>query len=431
MKAIKTIFKICYILLLFITISFPIIFIIFGLEDNPNVLREKQITVQDMERVERLVRANDPRKLKIGEIKSVTLSEREINLFFDYAFAQSEMTRNIAAKAKLKSNLSVTYFTVALPENRFGNYINVTAFLSQVSNDIKIKKLKVGKLSFPGWFFKPLFWVVNKFLQGSEEYRIVKNGSQAIKKVHFEKKSLTIVYQWRPEILDQIQARGRDLLIPAGEKERWLAYNDKLYTISNSLKGRKILTIKFLQPLFQLAHERTLRGNDAVAENKILILTFAMFGTGSNMDRVLKFLEIDGALRPRHVKLTLLGREDLAKHFLLSAALTLSGGGDLANVMGVYKEYGDSKGGSGFSFADLAADRAGMKFAEIAIGSDFQAKAIQQRMSRIESETDFMPSVDRLPEGIQSYGQLDLDEATVQIIEKEIDRRIKKCPIYQ
>lgn len=431
MKTLKIFIKTFFILLFLILIGFPILFLIFGIENKPLVVREEKLTMQDMERVERLVRTNDPRKLKIGEIKSVTLSERDINLFFDYSFSQAQMTQQLAAKAQLNENSVVVMVTLILPENRFGNFINLTAYVSQKSNNIQIKKLKVGELIFPGWLFKPFIWVTTKLLERSDEYRIAKNGAQSIKEVQFEKNSLTVVYQWQPEILDQIQARGRELLIPAGEKERWLAYNDKLYMISNSLKGNKISVVKFLQPLFQLARERTSKGNDAIAENKILILTLSMFGTGSDMDRLVRFLDIEGAQRPRRVKLILLGREDLAKHFLVSSALTLSGGGDIANVLGVYKEYGDSKGGTGFSFADLAADRAGMKFAEIATGSDFQARSIQVRMSRVATETDFMPRVDRLPEGIQTYEGEHLDENTVKIIEREIDRRIANCPIYQ
>lgn len=431
MKALKIFIKFIFILLLLMVVGFPILFLIFGIDDKPLVEREEQLNVRDMERVERLVRSNDPRKLKIGEIKSVTFSQRDVNLFFDYSLSRSQMAQNFAAKTQLENGSAAVFITFLLPENRFGKYVNLTVYFTQAANDVKIRKLKVGELIFPGWLFKPFIWLSTRLFERSNEYQIARNGAQAIKGVQFDKNSVTVVYQWQPQILDQIQARGRELLIPAGEKERWLAYNDKLYTISNSLKGNKIPLIKFLQPLFQLARERTLNGNDVIAENKILILTLAMFGTGSNMDRLVRFLDIDGAQRPRRVKLILLGREDLAKHFLVSSALMLSGGGDIANVLGVYKEYGDSKGGSGFSFADLAADRAGMKFAEVATGSDFQARTIQVRMSQVSAETDFMPRVDRLPEGIQTYEGAHLDESTVKIIEREIDRRIANCPIYQ
>jgi uncharacterized protein YfiM (DUF2279 family) len=58
-------------------------------------------------------------------------------------------------------------------------------------------------------------------------------------------------------------------------------------------------------------------------------------------------------------------RLDLAKHWALSAALSSSLGTDASIAMGIWKEMSDSSlGGSGFSYADLAADRAGTMVAE-------------------------------------------------------------------
>jgi hypothetical protein len=94
----------------------------------------------------------------------------------------------------------------------------------------------------------------------------------------------------------------------------------------------------------------------------------------------------------------------------------------------------DSRGGSGFSFADLAADRAGVKFAETAIASSNQAKLIQQHMGSSITESDFMPNIENLPEGIQEleFKQTyqDLDSASYRMIEAEIERRINLCRIY-
>ena len=60
---------------------------------------------------------------------------------------------------------------------------------------------------------------------------------------------------------------------------------------------------------------------------------------------------------------TLAGRNDLLRHFAVSAALEAASDGDAAFAVGEIKELLDAAGGSGFSFADLAADRAGARFA--------------------------------------------------------------------
>jgi hypothetical protein len=61
---------------------------------------------------------------------------------------------------------------------------------------------------------------------------------------------------------------------------------------------------------------------------------------------------------------TVHGRHDLAQHFVVSGALTAVRGPKAAEAAGVLKELLDSQpGGSGFSFADLAADLSGIAFA--------------------------------------------------------------------
>jgi hypothetical protein len=61
---------------------------------------------------------------------------------------------------------------------------------------------------------------------------------------------------------------------------------------------------------------------------------------------------------------TMRGRRDLAQHFVVSCALVEVVGAPLAEAAGLYKEQRDSRpGGSGFSFADLSADLAGVTLA--------------------------------------------------------------------
>lgn len=57
----------------------------------------------------------------------------------------------------------------------------------------------------------------------------------------------------------------------------------------------------------------------------------------------------------------IVGRDDLPKHWSLSAALSVTLGDDVSAAMGQWKELSDSRpNGTGFSFVDLAADRSGL-----------------------------------------------------------------------
>ena len=95
----------------------------------------------------------------------------------------------------------------------------------------------------------------------------------------------------------------------------------------------------------------------------------------------------------------------------------------------------DANGGSGFSFIDLAADKAGTHFGEIATSSPENALKIQKAMSEIKDYTDFMPDPRDLPEHMdkaefnQRYQSV--DSTAYKELSKQIDVRISSTPIYQ
>ncbi len=94
------------------------------------------------------------------------------------------------------------------------------------------------------------------------------------------------------------------------------------------------------------------------------------------------------------------GRADLAKHWILSAALTSILGSQTAENLGEWKELHDSlPSGSGFSFVDLAADRAGVRTALLALDSR-SAIATQEKLSRASDDSMLPISLLEKPEGL-------------------------------
>ena len=97
---------------------------------------------------------------------------------------------------------------------------------------------------------------------------------------------------------------------------------------------------------------------------------------------------------------TLAGREDLAKHWALSAAISATLGSQVARSMGTWKELADSsEGGSGFSFVDLAADRSGERFAMAAVKPQL-ARTVQTRLVAITQDQMLPPELLKRPEGL-------------------------------
>ncbi|MCH8134959.1 MAG: hypothetical protein IIB77_03150 [Proteobacteria bacterium] len=58
----------------------------------------------------------------------------------------------------------------------------------------------------------------------------------------------------------------------------------------------------------------------------------------------------------------------------------------------------DSRGGSGFSFTDIGADRTGVRFAELAVSNPVNARAVQDKFAYGLVEADFMAEFRDLPE---------------------------------
>jgi len=98
---------------------------------------------------------------------------------------------------------------------------------------------------------------------------------------------------------------------------------------------------------------------------------------------------------------TLRGREDLLEHFVVAAALCARLGPGGAEAMSTLKEISDSRGPSGFSFADLAADFAGIELATRLARSQLTL----EELARSFEGRHFVPSPTALPENL-SYDAL-------------------------
>jgi hypothetical protein len=114
-----------------------------------------------------------------------------------------------------------------------------------------------------------------------------------------------------------------------------------------------------------------------------------------------KAVEDDAERRHRLAVLgnpTVRKRRDLCQHFAVSAALAEMAGPELAESAGLLKEQLDMTKASGFSFADLAADFAGIAFAKL-------VKAKPETLAQLAKSfavADYVPAVDGLRDGISA-----------------------------
>ena len=107
----------------------------------------------------------------------------------------------------------------------------------------------------------------------------------------------------------------------------------------------------------------------AIAENRAALVAVSIMAVGRRAGRLAGDAgKRVGECRQKLRQPQLAGRDDLAKHWSLSAALGATLGGDVSEALGNWKELSDSlPGGSGFSLVDVAADRAGFSVGKAAI----------------------------------------------------------------
>jgi hypothetical protein len=177
-------------------------------------------------------------------------------------------------------------------------------------------------------------------------------------------------------------------------------------------------------------------GSDPLRPNRAAILALsAILGdervadvAGRSVAR--ESVETAKALRAR---ITLHGRKDWAQHFWVSAGLTVLSDADRSIAVGLTKELMDATpGGTGFSFADLAADAAGNRLAQAATRDATAARELQARFAMGLRAGDVCPELGDLPEGITRddfvarYGGL--GGAETDRLVAEIRRRLDACP---
>lgn len=128
-------------------------------------------------------------------------------------------------------------------------------------------------------------------------------------------------------------------------------------------------------PAFALALGVALDTSQFVRSNPLVALTWRRIET--NAERQAR-LEVLG--RP-----TLHGRQDLAQHFAVSMALTALLGEARAEEIGLLKELLDAgEGGSGFSFADLAANLGGITLTRRLLDRPAQLSELARRFDPVD-----------------------------------------------
>ncbi len=381
-----------FLLLILVTIVGSVVAVFLTVQDEPLLADATDISVDDVRRARAFLENSDPRNLDPGEISAFTISDTDLELIVNYGLSR---LRGGAAEIELEVNQAQALLTARLPENPLGSYLNVQVTVAQWGDALVIENLRIGGLPVPGPIADFIAQAVHRqMLLRVPEYAA---ALDAINGFSISPAQVNVVYQWQPDLVDQISSRGRDLLVSPDVQERLLSHGTNLASITNNSRLENVTSLtSVLVPMFQFAQARS---GDAVEENRAALLVTAMYIMGVSVPRLLG-LPPDTIPAPGRHRLTLSGRHDFAQHFLVSAALTVSSGSGLADTIGLLKELDDSQGGSGFSFTDIGADRTGVRFAELATRDGATAQAVQNLLIAQPTEALFMAEFRDLPESM-------------------------------
>lgn len=405
----------------------PIALILWGLQDEPLVLVGQTMNYDHVSRLNHLMKAHDPRRMRAGEVKRLVTVEDDLNLALQYAASNLQ---EAGARVTIEKNKATLKLSIGLKPIRLNRYLNATGSLIEKDQSFWLEDVSIGQIRVPNVVSRHLSQWTHRLMLNGQQYR---DTISAINELRFSPQQLEMVYQWRPELIKEIVIAHREIFSSPQDDVRFALYEKQIAQISRELSLISPAQ-EMLSRLFQTAYERSADNQQAAAENSAILSALGSYMVSSRMQKLLGFPDKHPRERATRRYLTLAGRYDLAQHFILSAYLSNSAGDGVADGLGLFKEFKDSQGGTGFSFADLAADQAGRKFAELATNPD-SARRLQEIVRSVSSESDFMPSIENLPEGIQElefkarYGSLESEEYS--LIQQEIDRRLKTCRVYR
>jgi|SoiMethySBSTD1v2_1073268.scaffolds.fasta_scaffold05332_16 hypothetical protein len=235
-----------------------------------------------------------------------------------------------------------------------------------------------------------------------------------------------------PQTLGAQLAAARGQLFASLDGPRLQAAQARLVTIARDLPARAVLSDVLQRALSGAATARS--GTDGiVADHRATLIAVAFYVNNWGLESLLP--EARTWPKPERRLIVLRDREDYAQHFAVSAGVAAASTSPIAAALGVYKEMKDTQGASGFSFTDLAADRAGVRFGAAAVQSAASAAGLIGRLSGPLAEADMMPAIDDLPDHMpdaefkRRFGAV--DSPAYNALVAEIDRRIAALPIYK
>jgi hypothetical protein len=363
-------------------------------ESAPLPLRAVQVTSADKRHLVSLFQNGADQ----NRLQFIHLTPDELDLLLNWAL--SIELQGSRGRLLLHENAFRLQASWAL---RPGQYVNIqidTGLLVE-AGELKLRLLDVrmGRLRIPGWVLdvlsREIVWQVVANPESGEVIR-------AIRLLYVGEHGVTAVID-----RESIRRRMRELVLRLGAPDRAggtvRIYVERLLAAADEMPDGESKFAGLLRSAFELAQDRSQDGQDPVQENRAAIYALGIV-TGHVYVEWASGRVLDADLRRevgRHMgRATVRGRADWVRHYTVSAALAVWSSENASDAAGLLKEELDAgRGGSGFSFSDLLANRAGTTLAMAATADPDSARRIQQFLAGPWHLDQVFPEAADLPEG--------------------------------
>ncbi|GGF84911.1 hypothetical protein [Alteromonas lipolytica] len=321
--------------------------------------------------------------------------------------------------------------SVALPAPADGYFINLSALILP-GQGVDIEHVQIGNLMLPGdKTLAAAVWLVDKFTKSD----VASTAANQITQITMTDERLVLDMRPLDELLQQIDVAREN--VSSGVDELGTLTTDYLAYVNSSPLGSSPTpqsVASYINLVFSRANE--LSADDTrVMHNQAALLSLAIFLGDHRIAGLAGASHPAGVASESKAPAVLAQRNDLARHFTISAALQILSQQNMTMAIGEFKELMDrARGGSGYSFVDLAADMSGIEFAKAASESDSALK-LQKLAVKGLKERDILPFIGGLPEGLSkaefSYRYSEVDSPAYRKQVAEIQQRIDNLPIYR
>lgn len=408
----------------------PVVLYLLLTDSEPAPIPAADLATDQLYRVQQKVNQQQARIDENGQVH-IELTEGELNTALNLALAQQALPLHGNIYVELNDGAALVYANIELPLKIERRFVPVKATGISLQGLPQLTEVRIGKLPLPQSLVESLDnWLKDNASLGDA----LAMAWQALDSMTIAKQSITFSYG-EPNALQQ----GIEAAKPDGPWRRIdvSAVEEQLQLLAavvdqQTSKRQSLLTL--LVPAFELAVTRSQAGGDPVAENMAAIVAVALYGAAPQVMELSKLDDRFGypITRP---ELRLHRRKDLSNHWITSAIISLYAGEQLAAMLGMQKELEDSGGYSGFDFSDLIADKAGIRFAELATSSEASARLLQQRVIAIKEDDELLPNPRKLPDDGITEKLANLDErerpAFLRALDEQAGEQITQLPFYR